>query len=53
VVDRAARIVLAAGEAGRLEGATIAVTVEPKGGSPTGNPTGPVVYSGKLVPETP
>jgi anti-sigma-K factor RskA len=53
VVDRAARIVLAAGEAGRLEGTTIAVTVEPKGGSPTGNPTGPVVYSGKLVPETP
>lgn len=53
VVDRAAYMVLPAGEAGRLEGATIAVTVEPRGGSPTGNPTGPVVYSGKLVPEKP
>ncbi len=28
---------------------TLAVSVEPKGGSPTGLPTGPVVYSGKLV----
>ena len=30
------------------EGATIAITVEPPGGSPTGNPTGPIVASGKL-----
>jgi anti-sigma-K factor RskA len=30
------------------EGATIAITVEPPGGSPTGDPTGPVVASGKL-----
>ena len=28
---------------------TIAVSVEPKGGSPTGQPTGPVVYSGQMV----
>jgi anti-sigma-K factor RskA len=28
---------------------TMAVSVEPTGGSPTGQPTGPVVYSGKLV----
>jgi anti-sigma-K factor RskA len=28
---------------------TIAVSVEPKGGSPTGLPTGPVVYSGQMV----
>lgn len=28
----------------------IAVSVEPEGGSPTGAPTGPVVYTGKLVP---
>lgn len=28
----------------------IAVTVEPEGGSPSGAPTGPVVYSGKLIP---
>ena len=30
------------------EGATLAVSVEPLGGSPTGLPTGPVVASGKL-----
>ena len=28
-----------------------AVTLEPQGGSPTGDPTGPVVYSGKLLAE--
>ena len=33
-----------------LEGAdTLAVTLEPPGGSPTGNPTGPVLYAGKLT----
>jgi anti-sigma-K factor RskA len=26
-----------------------AISVEPLGGSPTGAPTGPVVYSGRLV----
>lgn len=31
-------------------GLTFAVSIEPLGGSPTGLPTGPVVYSGKLVP---
>jgi anti-sigma-K factor RskA len=33
-----------------LEGGTeaLAVSVEPPGGSPTGTPTGPVVYAGKL-----
>lgn len=30
---------------------TFAVTVEPPGGSKTGGPTGPVVYSGQLVKE--
>ena len=35
----------------RLVGATIAVTVEPPGGSASGRPTGPVVYTGRLVPE--
>lgn len=30
-------------------GATIAVSLEPIGGSPTGQPTGPVVLTGKLV----
>lgn len=28
---------------------TIAVSVEPKGGSPTGSPTGPVIYSGRMI----
>lgn len=28
---------------------TIAVSVEPRGGSPTGLPTGPVIYSGQMV----
>jgi anti-sigma-K factor RskA len=27
---------------------TLAVTVEPQGGSPTGKPTGPIVYAGKF-----
>ena len=30
-------------------GATLAVSIEPAGGSPTGQPTGPVVASGGLV----
>jgi anti-sigma-K factor RskA len=29
----------------------IAVSVEPPGGSPSGQPTGPVIYTGKLIPE--
>jgi anti-sigma-K factor RskA len=29
---------------------TLAITLEPKGGSPTGKATGPIVFSGKLVP---
>lgn len=31
------------------QGATIAVSIEPRGGSPTGAPTGPVVASGALT----
>jgi anti-sigma-K factor RskA len=53
VIDGATRLRLRDGDTARLEGATLAVTIEPKGGSPTGAATGPVVYSGKLVPETP
>ncbi|MBV1702397.1 MAG: anti-sigma factor [Hyphomicrobiales bacterium] len=34
-----------------IEKAVFAVTLEPKGGSPTGKPTGPVVYKGTLIPE--
>ncbi|MDT7950800.1 MAG: anti-sigma factor [Acetobacteraceae bacterium] len=39
----------AAARAASLAGATLAVSVEPPGGSTTGAPTGPVVYSGKLI----
>ena len=31
------------------QGATIAISLEPRGGSPTGSPTGPVVASGALT----
>ena len=31
------------------KGAILAVSVEPAGGSPTGAPTGPVLYSGPAV----
>lgn len=30
-----------------LKNAVIAVSLEPQGGSPTGQPTGPVLYSGR------
>ncbi|KQT83013.1 anti-sigma factor [Methylobacterium sp. Leaf466] len=43
----ARRVTLPKGEA-NPEG-LFAVSVEPPGGSPTGQPTGPVVYSGKLI----
>lgn len=33
--------------------ATFAVSLEPEGGSPTGSPTGPVLFSGKLFKSTP
>jgi anti-sigma-K factor RskA len=36
-----------------IEDATYAVTVEPKGGSPDGRPSGPPVFVGKLVPVGP
>ena len=32
-------------------GVTLAISVEPAGGSPTGAPTGPVVFTGKLASE--
>ncbi len=32
-----------------IEDATLAVSLEPEGGSPTGAPTGPVLWSGKLL----
>jgi anti-sigma-K factor RskA len=30
-------------------GTQLLVSLEPKGGSPTGQPTGPVIYGGKLT----
>ena len=33
-----------------IEASTYAVTLEPEGGSPSGDPTGPVVFAGKLIP---
>jgi len=35
--------------ASRLAGATLAISTEPPGGSPTGQPTGPVVAAGQLT----
>ena len=34
-----------------MKNGMFAVSVEPMGGSPTGAPTGPIVYKGMLVPE--
>lgn len=38
-------------EGASIEKANFAVTVEPPGGSPSGAPTGPIVYSGQLLKE--
>ena len=46
VVIDAARLLGASGD----QIPSLAVSVEPKGGSPTGLPTGPVVASGALQP---
>ncbi|TGD99815.1 anti-sigma factor [Methylobacterium nonmethylotrophicum] len=43
------RLSLPAGDGALLDGASLAVTLEPPGGSPSGAPTGPAVYSGRLV----
>ncbi len=41
---------LPAAEIGDLAGGALAVSLEPAGGSPTGQPTGPVLYQGAVVP---
>ena len=47
--SRAMHLRIAGPMAGQLaEGATLALSVEPAGGSPTGQPTGPVIAAGKL-----
>jgi anti-sigma-K factor RskA len=47
------RTQLANYDAVTINRATYAVSLEPEGGSPTGAPTGPVLYSGKLLQATP
>ena len=51
VTDASARLPIPAGLRAGPEGASFAVSVEPKGGSTSGAPTGPVIYSGRLVRE--
>ena len=38
-------------QASPAAGGQLLVSLEPAGGSPTGAPTGPVVYSGRLITE--
>ena len=47
------RPLLASYDKATIDSATYAVSLEPEGGSPTGVPTGPVLYLGKLVEATP
>jgi anti-sigma-K factor RskA len=51
--DFTARPVLAGYDAGTINAATYAVTVEQAGGSPTGQPTSAPVYVGKLIETVP
>src|SRR5205085_5726888 len=51
--DFTARPVLADYDAGTINAATYAVTVEPTGGSPTGQPTSAPIYTGKLIETVP
>jgi anti-sigma-K factor RskA len=50
LVTRARRSIAQLEASMRDRSITLAVSVEPEGGSPTGQPTGPIVFSGKLVP---
>jgi anti-sigma-K factor RskA len=51
--DFTARPVLADYDAGTINAATYAVTVEPAGGSPIGKPTSAPIYIGKLIETVP
>jgi anti-sigma-K factor RskA len=51
--DFTARPVLSGYDADIVNQATYAVSLEPQGGSPSGAPTGPVVFSGKLIETVP
>lgn len=49
VIPPNGRLELGALPAAIRSGSTLAISIEPKGGSPTGQPTGPVVFTGILV----
>ena len=51
--DFTARPVLAYYDAGTINAATYAVTVEQAGGSPDGKPNSPPVFAGKLIETVP
>ncbi|MEH2549506.1 anti-sigma-K factor RskA [Bradyrhizobium sp. AZCC 2262] len=51
--DFTARPVLADFDAGTINSALYAVTVEPAGGSPSGQPTSAPIYTGKLIETVP
>jgi anti-sigma-K factor RskA len=51
--DEFARPTLANYDPAIISDATYAVSLEPEGGSPTGAPTGPVLFAGKLVEAVP
>ncbi len=49
VIGGNGRLALAQASARLRDGDTLAISVEPPGGSPTGQPTGPVEFTGKLI----
>ena len=51
--DFTSRPALASYDTDTVNKATYAVTVEPEGGSPTGAPTGSIVFTGKLIEAVP
>lgn len=51
--DFTARPVLSSYDANIINAATYAVTVEPEGGSPSGQPTSAPIYTGKLIEAVP
>ena len=51
--DFTSRPALASYDTDTVNKATYAVTIEPEGGSPTGQATGPIVFTGKLIEAVP
>jgi len=49
VVPASGRLELGPRSTAIHDGDQLAITIEPKGGSPTGQPTGPIVFAGTLV----